>query len=33
MEINMGHGGATATSCSKCLGLNIRPVYDDNSEQ
>ena len=33
VEINMGYGGATATSCSKCLGLNIRPVYDDNSEQ
>ena len=33
VEINMGYGGATATSCSKCLGLNIRPVYGDNSEQ
>ena len=33
VEINMGHGGATTTSCSKCLGLNIRPVYDNNSKQ
>ena len=33
VEMNMGHGGATTTSCSKCLGLNIRPVYDNNSEQ
>ena len=33
VEINMGYGGATATSCSKCLGLNIRPVYDDTPTQ
>ena len=28
-EVNMGVGKATQTTCSKCLGLTIRPVYDD----
>jgi hypothetical protein len=28
-EVNMGVGKATQTHCSKCLGLTIRPVYDD----
>lgn len=28
-EINIGYSGAKSTSCSKCLGLTIRPVYDD----
>ena len=28
-EISIGYSGAQSTSCSKCVGLTIRPVYDD----
>ena len=29
-EISIGYSGAQSTSCSKCVGLTIRPVYDDS---